>query len=286
MKSKCIYGMAIIAVLSFGLALARENTSERIEESFRFANPQAENLLVVDNVWGDIVVTGCDGQEVHIKAVKSVSARSNDAREEIDKEVYLDIDREDDRLELYVDGPFRDEEGRSRRRGRRWSRHYEVRYDFDIQVPRGTYIKLNTVNDGEIRVRDVAGDYDIHNVNGGIEMEKIGGSGEVYTVNGDVNIDFVKNPMKNSRFGSLNGEVRLYFLPSLSADFYLKTFNGEIYSDFPVSYLPLKTESRSEKKRSGYVYKVNRQTAVRAGEGGPEIKLDGFNWDVFILEKK
>ena len=149
-----------------------------------------------------------------------------------------------------MDGPFRDSDGRSRRRGRRWRTHYEVRYDFEIQVPRGTNVDLSTVNDGEILVRQIDGHYDVHNVNGGIEMEKIGGSGEVYAVNGDVTVDFVKNPSKNSRFGSLNGEVRLYFLPNLSADFYLKTFNGEIYSDFPVSYLPIQAETSSEKKGS------------------------------------
>jgi hypothetical protein len=147
-------------------------------------------------------------------------------------------------------------------------------------------VELSTVNDGEIVVKNIDGDYDVHNVNGGIDMEKIGGSGEVYALNGDVTIDFVKNPSKNSRFGSLNGEVRLYFRPNLSADFYLKTFNGEIFSDFPVSYLPLRAETLSEKKRGRYVYKVNRQTAVRAGDGGPEIELDGFNGDMFILEKR
>jgi hypothetical protein len=280
----CITTILVAGLCS--LIRADVEKTEVIEKAFRFMDARAKNLLIVDNVWGDVRVTGYSGDDVRVKAVKTISARTEKMLAEIDEEVYLDVTQRDDMVELYVDGPFRDYDGRSRRRGKRRHTHYEARYDFEIQVPRGTDLELRTVNDGEILVRDIEGDYDVHNVNGGIEMEKIGGSGEVYTVNGDVTIDFVKNPSKNSRFGSLNGDVRLYFLPNLSADFYLKTFNGEIYSDFPVSYLPIQSAMSSEKKGGRYVYKVNRETAVRAGDGGPEIELDGFNGDTFILEKK
>ena len=259
--------------------------TEKITESHRFADPRGDNRLIVDNIWGDITVNGYDGDEITVKAVKAISADDEDDIAEIEREVFLDITREDDLLELYVDGPFRDRNDRSRRRSERRHRDYEVRFDFDIQVPRGTYVELSTVNDGEIYVRNIDGDYDVHNINGGIEMEGIGGSGEVYALNHDVAVDFVRNPTKNSRFGSLNGDVRLHFLPRLSADFYLKTFNGEFFSDFPVSYLPLKAEAYSEKTNGKYVYKVNRKTAVRAGNGGPDIELDMFNGDAFLLEK-
>ena len=278
-------GWILIAVVSV-LFCAEVEKVDTIEKTFRFKDPLAENLLIVDNVYGDIHVTGYNGDEIRVSAKKSIPVRADETLTEIYEEVYLDIRDEDDVVELYVDGPFRDCDGRSRRRGRRWRTRYEVRYDFEIQVPRGTHVELSTVNDGEIVVEDVDGQYDVHNVNGSIEMKKIGGWGEVYAVNGDVTIDFVKNPSSNSRFGSLNGEVRLYFMPSVSADFYLETFNGEIFSDFPVSYLPIQAETRSEERNGRYVYKVNRRTAVRVGNGGPKIELDGFNGDMFILEKR
>ncbi|UCE17586.1 MAG: hypothetical protein JSV84_11945 [Gemmatimonadota bacterium] len=283
---KTLFAVAAIFVLFIlGIIHADVEKTEVIEKTYQFKDTQAENLLIVDNVWGDIRVTGYNGDNIRVKAARSISARTERILAEIEEEVYLDITEKDDMIELYVDGPFRDYDGSSRRRGKRRHIHYEARYDFEIEVPRGTWVELSTVNDGEILVRDIDGDYDVHNVNGGIEMERIGGSGEVYAVNGDVTVDFVKNPSKNSRFGSLNGDVRLHFLPKLSADFYLKTFNGEIYSDFPVSYLPIQSETSSSKNGSRYVYKVNRETAVRAGDGGPEIELDGFNGDMFILKK-
>ena len=285
MIRKLMVMAALIVFCVPGLSGAASKT-EKITESHRFADPRADNRLIVDNIWGDIVVNGYDGDEITVKAVKTISAEDEDDIVEIEREVLLDVTREDDLFELYVDGPFRDCDDRSRRRSKRWHRHYEVRFDFSIKVPRGTCVELSTVNDGEIYVRDIDGDYDVHNINGGIEMEGIGGSGEVYALNHDVTIDFVKNPTKNSRFGSLNGDVRLYFTPGLSADFYLKTFNGEFFSDFPVSYLPLKAEAYTGKTNGKYVYKVNRKTAVRAGDGGPDIELDMFNGDSFLLEKR
>lgn len=285
MIRKLVMIVAIITFCASGLAYAGAKKVDKIDETHSFARAGADNRLVVDNVWGDIEVTGYDGDEIRVKAVKTIRASSEDEIPEIEREVTLEIIKEDDLLELYVDGPFRCRDGEERRRHRRWRRDYEVRFDFEIQVPRETFVELDTVNDSEILVKNVDGDYQIHNVNGGIEMRSIAGSGEVYAVNGDVTVDFAENPSGNSRYGSLNGELRLHFLPGLSADFYLKTFNGEVFSDFPVSYLPLKSAAHTDNKKGRHVYKVSRQTAVRAGNGGPEIVLDGFNGDMFILKK-
>jgi hypothetical protein len=286
MMRKLTVMIAVAALCAPALAGAASKT-DKITESHRFADSGADNLLIVDNIWGDIEVRGYDGNEITVRAVKTIYAKDSDDIPKMEREVYLDITKDDDLLELYVDGPFRDNKDGSRRKRERWHRECEVHFDFEIKVPRGTSVELSTVNDGEIYVGDIDGHYDVHNINGGIEMEGIGGSGgDVYALNEDVTIEFAKNPTKDSRFGSLNGDVRLHFLPGLSADFYLKTFNGEFFSDFPVTYLPLRDESVSEKKKGRYVYRVNRKTAVRAGDGGPQIDLDMFNGDSFLLEKK
>ena len=287
MKKHLSFAIIGLIFLTAGLIRARDvEKTEKIEKSFRFTDVKGKNLLIVDNVFGSIKVTGYDGDEVFVKAVKTIHAKSDEEVEEAREEVYLDITEEGDLIELYVDGPFRDSGRRSRRWRGFWRSGWEVHFDFEIKVPKATLLEVKTVNDGEITVSRIDGDYEVHNVNGGISMEQIEGSGEVYTVNGDVTVDFTKNPERDSRFGSLNGEVKLYFLSRLSADFRLKTFNGEIYSDFPVEYVPAKAKTVSENKKGKYVYKTGRTTTVRAGKGGPEIELDGFNGDMFILKKK
>ena len=274
--------MILVAFVSLaGITKATEKTEKR----FRFSNPRAENVIVVDNVFGSISVSGTGGNEVIVTMEKTIEARSETSREAAQEEVYVDIIEEDDYIELYVDGPFRDGHRRSRR-FREWrSRHYEVHYNFELRIPRNTEIVLKTVNDGEIFVNDIEGDYEIHNVNGGIRMKTVGGSGEVYAVNGDVSVDFAKNPERDCRFGTLNGELRLYFLPRLAADFKLKTFNGEIFSDFEVEYQPY--QQTTDVERNGRtVYKTDKSMCVRVGRGGPRILLDGFNGDMYILERK
>ena len=139
--------------------------------------------------------------------------------------------------------------------------------------------------DGAIVIKDVKGHFEVHHVNGDISMAGIMGSGEAYSVNGDVRLDFDRNPQQNCRFGALNGEVRMRFQKDLNADFELKTFNGEFFTDFELTSLP--DIAFQEVKRNGKtVYKASRHTAVRAGRGGPAILLDGFNGNMYILDKQ
>ena len=82
----------------------------------------------------------------------------------------------------------------------------------------------------------------------------------------------------------MNGDVKVTFLDGLSADFRLKTFNGEAYTDFEVTHVP-DIATTKESKKGKYIYKSNRRTRVRVGKGGPEIEFDGFNGDIKILKK-
>ncbi len=284
-RSKSIVRQWIILGLLYGVAFGTVEREEQIEKTFRFDDPMKDNLLIVDNIWGDIMVTGTDDAEVRVKIRKCFSAESDEALAEMAEKVRLDIFEENDRVELYVEGPFRDHDNGFERRVTWKKSYHEALYDFEIEVPMETFLELSTVNNGEIVIKNMNGNYKVNNVNGVINMERIGGSGEVYTVNGDVTIDFVMNPSQQSRFGSLNGEVLLYFISALSADFYLKTFNGAVYSDFPVSYLPVKAEMSVEEEKGRYIYRMARQTAIRIGDGGVKVELDGFNGDMFILKK-
>jgi hypothetical protein len=285
MLSKMPFILCGTSILFSSLVFSAEiKRTEKIEKIFRFQDPEAENQLVVDNFYGSIRITGYQGQEVRLTVLKTVAGRTEEKIEEAEEEIYLDITEEEDYIELYVDGPFRCENGLGIH-WKGWKREgYKVVYDFEIRVPRDVAFELKTVMEGEIEVSSMRGNFEVHNVNGGIVMEEIGGSGEAYAVNGEVKLDFDKNPKNKCRFGALNGEVYLHFQPGLSADFYLKTFNGEFYTDFRVKAMApemFQTEDKNGKR----VYKAGHLCRVRAGNGGPKIKLDGFNRDMYILQK-
>jgi hypothetical protein len=268
----------LLACLPLGAAEVEQN--ETIQKSYPLTGFAAKKVIV-DNVNGSIRVTGYAGTEVRLTAHKRLRAESSEAADQARREVQLDISQNENSVRFYVDGPFRCRDG-----GLHIDRDpgYEVKYDFDLQVPRDTAIDLKTINDGEIKVDGVAGDYKVNNINGGVEMSELAGAGKVYALNGHVKVTFRENPRGQSSFGSLNGEVRVSFQPDLNADVRFKTFNGGVFTDYPVSYLPIPPSS-GERHGAKFVYKSNEWSSVRVGRGGPELSFDAFNGNIRILNR-
>lgn len=246
--------------------------------------------IEVDNVNGSIHVTGSDGAAIELDARRTVTADDTEREEAARREVKLDITQPSGEVRVYVDGPFRchceDRPSfRSRNNMRDHGRRgYKVVYDFEIRVPRDAALYLATVNQGQIRVEKTAGDFDVENINGGVEMDDIAGSGRVYALNGKVAVTFVKNPERSSYFGSLNGAVEVWFQPNLSADVRVKTFNGGIYTDFPVTYLP-SVAGTAERRDGRFIYRSNDFQGIRIGSGGPEFKFENFNGEIRIRNR-
>lgn len=275
----------------------RESSS--IDKDVTFSGAGAQHL-VIDNIFGSITVTGYSGSTVKVSAKKLIKALGKKELEKAKKDVKLDISSKENKVRLYVDGPFRKDDDKIC-----WNFDefgYIVKYDFQVKVPRNTSIWVKTINNGDIEVTDIKGkcivknvngkvtvakingDFEIITVNGRIKMDGMAGSGKAHTVNGKVISYFTQNPASDCSFHTINGDVKLVFLPKLSADFKVKTFHGDILSDFPVSYLPMKP-GKGERKHGKYIYKSNRFQGVRVGNGGPVIKMDTLNGDIIIAKK-
>jgi len=83
----------------------------------------------------------------------------------------------------------------------------------------------------------------------------------------------------------VNGDVEARFAPGLAAEFRLKTLNGGIFSDFPVSYLPPKP-GVVKRENGRYVYHGRSFQGVRVGQGGPEISMETLNGDILLANEK
>jgi hypothetical protein len=253
---------------------------EKIQKSFTLP-VVGHKSLEIDNVWGSIEVIADTTDKVELTVARTNQAESKEKLERAKKEVTLDVTQEEGALKLYVNGPFRcqcddcrhsrDDEG------------YRVKMDFDVHVPRDIDIKVKTVNEGRVKVSNVNGSFVVRNVNGDIEMDNMAGSGTARTVNGPVIVSFRQNPRENSDFKTVNGNVEIRFAHDLSADFRFKTFNGGIYSDFPVTALPVHA-IQAEHKGGKVVYRADRFTGARVNAGGPEIQIENLNGDIRILE--
>ena len=128
-----------------------------------------------------------------------------------------------------------------------------------------TELVLKTINHGDIQVKKTTGDYEIHGLNGGIEMEDVAGSGLVSTLNGKVKVTFSKNPTKATQFKTLNGSVDVYFQNGLNADLKFKKLNGGIYTDFEVTALP--QTAAGDSSNGKFVYRLGPQDVRARGKG-------------------
>lgn len=252
---------------------------EKIQKSFSM--PSAHRSLEIDNVWGSIDVVGTASSQVQLTVEKTTRAESKQKLEQARKDVTLDITEQPDSLKLYVNGPFR-----CNCRDCSGSREFEgyiVKMDFHVEVPRDTDISIKTVNEGRVSVRDINGNFMVRNVNGDIQIRNIAGSGTARTVNGPVKVSFRQNPREASDFRTVNGNIELQFARNLSADFRFKTFNGGIYSDFPVTALPI-AGMQQERRGSKVIFRADRYTGARVASGGPQIRVENLNGDIRILE--
>jgi hypothetical protein len=270
----------LILMAALSVAYADEDAKETIRQTL----PTAARLEV-DNVHGYIHVSGYNGSEIQMVAEKTIQAESAERLEAAKREVKLDVSRAGDTVTLFVDGPFRCH-CEDNRRGVNENRHrgYHVRFDFEIKVPAATFLWIATVNGGDIRVENTTGDFDVSNVNRGIEMTEVGGAGRVHTVNGGIKVLFAKNPASECSFGTVNGNIETSFRPSLSADVKVKTFNGHAYTDYDVTAMP-RNVSAGERRDGKFVYRSEDFNGMRIGNGGPELKYDTLNGSIRIINR-
>jgi hypothetical protein len=289
LKVERAYAMPLPRSANLPIGISRHNNDAdmpvRDHETIRksFPMPVAHKSLEVDNLFGSIEVVGGASDQVELVVEKNIRAESKDALELARKEVTLDITQQVGALKLYVNGPFRchcDDCHSSRDRD---GQDYIVKMDFQLRVPRDIDTKVKTVNEGHVLVHNVNGNFIARNVNGAIEMDHVAGSGTAHTVNGPVKVSFRENPRQNSGFQSVNGDIELFFMHGLSADFRFKTFNGGIYSDFPVTALPAHA-IKEDHQNGKTIFRADRFTEARINSGGPEIQVENLNGDIRILE--
>lgn len=277
---KLLFLIAITATL--GAEVVSNNTTTR-------AFPvSGASKLILDNVEGSLTITGANTNEIRI-VVKETWTAENDAMiQQAKQNIRIDMKQEGGTVDIYVDGPFRDNRRSGGTRAHRsWygeERGYRARFDFEVQVPHKTELDIATVNAGAIRVTGVQGPFEVRNVNGSVEMTDAAVGGTAHTVNGKVNVSFASVPTAESSFKTINGAIHAAIPAGLNADVRVKTFNGEAYTDFDTTALPAMEPSKS-KDGARYVYKADRAYSFRIGAGGVPMRFETLNGEIRIARR-
>lgn len=286
-----IHERIAIGVTAIALAVTvagARNWNKEARESIRhtFAN---DKTLDVDNIDGTVEVIGDNGNTIRVEGEEIIHAVDQQAVDRARREVKLDINERDGVAQLYVNGPFRSNNGNHSSDNHGFHDHYdghdyETTFNFTIRVPRNTALELRDVN-GEIKTQDTRGKFNVHGVNGGVSMTGVAGSGTLNTVNGRTTIAFSESPKENCDFRTVNGAIEASFPANLAADLRLKTLNGSAYTDFEATALLPKTEESRDNSRGRRVYRINHTSSVRIGAGGPELSFETVNGDIRIKKE-
>jgi hypothetical protein len=272
-------GTASAALLGFA-GNVRADVVETRELAETIPVPAGEPLVViVKNVMGPIRVTGYDGNSVEMRATETVRGDLQADIERARTEMGLRTESEPGRVAFRV-RPFDENGGR---RSLSWD-SYSIEYDIEVRVPRGATIDVGTVNDGDVTVEDVNGEFELHNVNGGVRLVRAGGSGSVNTVNGDVEASFARAPSQATSFHTVNGELDVTFPETMSAELAFHTMHGDVYTDFDVTSL----SDPAEVRRTGgrYVMNTNRSSVFRVGTGGERHTFNTLNGEIYVRKAK
>lgn len=240
--------------------------------------------VVIDNVFGTVRVHAGAAGQVTIDIRRHASARRDEDLEAAFREVTFEVSSGDGRLELMQDGPFRCDErhpGRHSRWGCDWDPDYQVRWQWDVTVPADVDLAASTVNSGAVEVDGVRGRVRAANVNGPLRLSGLAGEVQASTVNGGLVAEFDRAPASASKFVTVNGKVELGLPRDTSAEIATETLHGDLYTDFEVQTVPVKTVVERD-GASGHLYRFERDTVVRIGSGGVRLDCKTVNGDIVV----
>jgi DUF4097 and DUF4098 domain-containing protein YvlB len=233
------------------------------------SDPARPAVVKVSLLNGGITVKGTDGKEVvvvaRVRNQESSKAQGTLRRVPMTA-TGLSVEEESNQVRIGVDALQRT-------------------IDLEISVPRRTSLNLSSVNDGNIHVSDVEGEFDINNVNGEVTLANVAGSAVAHALNGKVLVTFTRaDPQKAMSFSSLNGDIDVTFPADLKANVSFRTDNGEVFSDFDIQVQASapKQITEGDSGKGKYKVKIDKTVNGTINGGGQSIQFKNFNGDIYI----
>lgn len=259
---------------------------EQFSRTFTLPAAAGHSTLAVYNISGSVTVQGYAGSQVVIEATKIIRADNAADLATGQREAQPGFAQHGDSVEVYVAAPFDSHPGRNRRNEEHGRVPYHYTFDFVVKVPYQLQLHVSTVNEGAVRVLDITGPLEVSNINGGITLTNVRGTTHARTVNGNVDATYAASPSGPCSYRTINGRIRVQYPASLGATDYFKSMHGELYTDFAATQmLPPQVIKNQSNQGSGTVYRLSKETAVRIGVGGPDLRFETLNGSVTISQR-
>ena len=156
-------------------------------------------------------------------------------------------------------------------RGDRSTRNNDVVVDFQVKLPRGVKVAVETIN-GAVSVAGASSEVNASTVNGEVDVSSNGGPVNASNVNGNVRarlgrVDFDSN----MKFETVNGSVIVDFTGDFGGDVDLETVNGSLFTNFEMTV-------------SGRLDPKHLRAHI-GKPGGPRLKLETVNGNVELRKR-
>ena len=283
-----------ILLILFGLTYmpgANEEQKEKISKTFTFDGTSDQNLLIIKNIHGSILIEGYQANQVLVDVDKVIEAESQEDLQEGIRDISLGVINTGDSIILYTESPYASLKRRNGKVLYQWDNDfgdidYSFNFDYSVKVPYGTLVYVSTVNQGNVRIVDTRSTVKAQNVNGSVYLEKISAVTKAATVNGVVECEIIKKPLEDCSFNTINGDIKITFPSSLSADVSYNTMHGDFYTDFDFEILPGKIQSTKKNLKNGTKYKIEKNPKFRIGDGDVRIWFKTINGDMILQMAK
>ncbi len=258
--------LVLFFLLSAGsLAFAQKQPSEVFE--IPLSDPNSPGKLRVDLHDGSITVEGYSGKEVVVGLVtygrnEGVSSSKNGLKRIPNVGSDFEIVEADNVVRI---------------QGSR-----KNRMDFIIKVPQEFSLYLGTHHNGDIKVHNVKGEFELDGHHGGMKLTDIEGAVVADTHHGAIVANF-KSIQANTpmAFSTYHGDVDITFPTSTNASVKMKSEKGDIYTDFDLKPNTPKPKS-VPLSRGGSRIEVSNWIQSDIGSGGPSFMFTTHHGDVIL----
>jgi DUF4097 and DUF4098 domain-containing protein YvlB len=252
-RSALLLGVAALSLASMAVADVKET------EEFTFdINPGGR--ISLENINGDIRVTGDEGDTVNIVARKKAG------KQEYMDELKIVVDADSDYIRIETRHPSNKDSWLN------WGNNHSGSVSYELTVPASVNLdKISTVN-GDVEIRSMSGKVKAETVNGDLVASGLIADVDLETVNGGIKADF-DSVGESQRISAeaVNGKIVLALPADTSARFHAETVNGSIDAgDFDLDI------------DKGF---VGRECDGQIGGGDARISLDTVNGSIRIVKK-
>jgi DUF4097 and DUF4098 domain-containing protein YvlB len=250
-------------------ACAQDNTGDRVVVPARnTTHPRVVNARLTH---GSITVKTYNGKEVIVESVNSNSGTRRSTDRTVDGMHRIDlparglvVEEEDNVIQV---------------------RASASETNLLITVPADTSLHLSSTH-GRLSAEGIHGEIEANSTNGEIHLTGISGTVVADTTNGSivVTMDHV-DPGKPIAFSSTNGNVDVTLPADLKANLKLRSFHGEIWSDFEMKLTGGQPSTTKGDSNGRFRVEFDRTIFGTINGGGTEASFHTVNGRILIRKK-